>query len=95
MLFGLFTIVMMVDQLQAIFDNTSYIDSLKSVKGSSRSKMEGLESVFGEPFSYRWFLPVNPTFRLLSEFRKVGDEYLQGVEIEAPIRDGYEFEKDA
>jgi ABC-type microcin C transport system permease subunit YejB len=72
-LFGMFTVIMLVEQIQAIFENVSYIDSLKNVKGNQRTRMEGLEQVFGEPFSYRWFLPVPITVRLLAEFKRFGE----------------------
>jgi hypothetical protein len=33
LIFGLFTAIMMWDQLSAIFENTTYIDSLQGKKG--------------------------------------------------------------
>lgn len=70
-LFGLFTIIMLFDQFQAIFDNTPYIDALKNIRGASRSKMESLVQVFGEPFSFRWFLPFPPTTQMKQEFLRL------------------------
>jgi hypothetical protein len=92
-LFGMFTIIMLVEQIQAIFENTGYIDSLKNIKGVARSKIEGLEQVFGEPLSYRWFLPSEVSYQLINEFKKYGEINLESIE--GPDSNDFRFEKDA
>jgi hypothetical protein len=42
----------------------SFVDrhpGFQGKKGERRSKMESLISLFGERFSYRWFLPLRAT----------------------------------
>jgi len=65
-IFGLFVIIMMFDQFSAIFDNTPGIDALQNRQGIKRGKYESLRDVFGEPFSWRWFFPLDlsPKMRL-------------------------------
>ena len=57
-LFGLFTFIMLFDQLSAIFENTPYIMKLKGRKGAKKTKYECLQLVFGEPLHLRWFFPT-------------------------------------
>lgn len=57
-IFGLFCTIMMWDQLSAIFDNTPGIDALQNKQGKARGKYESLKEVFGEPLSWRWWLPL-------------------------------------
>ncbi|SBT75635.1 palmitoyltransferase DHHC11, putative, partial [Plasmodium ovale] len=59
LMFGMFTFVMLVDQFCAIRTNTTGIEVLKNVKGQTKPLRESLLEVFGHPFSYLWFLPVN------------------------------------
>jgi hypothetical protein len=84
---------MLVEQIQAIFENTGYIDSLKNIKGIARSKVEGLEQVFGEPLSYRWFLPTPITHHLMNDFKKYGEMNLESLP-ETDIHD-FGYQKDA
>lgn len=46
LVFGLFVIVMLFDQFGAIFDC------------EKKTYYECLKGIFGEPLSYRWFLPL-------------------------------------
>lgn len=57
--FGLFVFVMLIDQYWAIKTNTTGVEHFKREKGEVRSFYETLLEVFGEPFSYRWLLPID------------------------------------
>lgn len=60
LVFGLFVIIMLFDQLTAIFENTPGIDALQQKKGIKKgSKYQALKEVFGEAFNWKWFLPLN------------------------------------
>ncbi|SCN43064.1 palmitoyltransferase DHHC11, putative [Plasmodium ovale] len=59
LMFGMFTFVMLVDQFCGIRTNTTGIEVLKNVRGQTKPLRESLAEVFGHPFSYLWFLPVN------------------------------------
>ncbi|SOV20718.1 palmitoyltransferase,putative [Plasmodium sp. DRC-Itaito] len=59
LLFGMFSMIMLVDQYCAIKTNTTGIEVLKNIKGEEKPFQESLIEVFGQPFSYLWFLPVN------------------------------------
>jgi hypothetical protein len=58
--FGLFTAIMMFDQLSALFDGTSTIDQIKGNQKQTIGKLAALEAVFGESFCFNWFLPTEP-----------------------------------
>mmetsp|Transcript_5443 Transcript_5443/g.8042 ORF Transcript_5443/g.8042 Transcript_5443/m.8042 type:complete len:312 (+) Transcript_5443:1-936(+) len=60
-LFVLFTGCMGTDQYEAISKNTPYIDRLQGKRGKIRPIMENLIDVFGEPLSFRWLLPLQPS----------------------------------
>jgi len=60
MVFALFTIIMLVDQLSGLVADTTGIESLKNYTGKRRGLRESLVETFGGPFSWRWFLPLNP-----------------------------------
>eukprot|EP00462_Mataza_sp_D1_P022674 CAMPEP_0175131226 /NCGR_PEP_ID=MMETSP0087-20121206/6427_1 /TAXON_ID=136419 /ORGANISM="Unknown Unknown, Strain D1" /LENGTH=310 /DNA_ID=CAMNT_0016413497 /DNA_START=16 /DNA_END=948 /DNA_ORIENTATION=- len=69
LVFGLFVIIMMFDQFSAIFDSGDPNSHYTHIKGTKkRSKYDSMKAVFGEPFSYRWFLPLNPTPKLQADF---------------------------
>ncbi|EWC89687.1 hypothetical protein PFNF54_01488 [Plasmodium falciparum NF54] len=59
LLFGMFSMIMLVDQYCAIKTNTTGIELLKNIKGEVKPFQESLNEVFGQPFSYLWFLPVD------------------------------------
>lgn len=64
-IFGLFVCIMLFDQLSAIFEPET------SKKGEEpRSNYEGLCEVFGESFSWRWFLPLAMPARVYQDFEK-------------------------
>jgi len=67
-IFGLFVIIMMFDQFSAIFDNTPGIDALQNRHGIKRGKYESLRDVFGEPFGWRWFFPLELTPKMRLDF---------------------------
>jgi hypothetical protein len=67
-IFGLFCAIMLFDQLSAIFENTPGIDALQNKKGVARGKYESLKEVFGEPFNYKWWLPLNLPSRMYQDF---------------------------
>jgi len=67
-LFGLFTFIMLYDQLSAIFSNTPYIDKIKGRKGAQKKRYECLKDVFGEPFNIRWFFPTPLTHKIQKDF---------------------------
>lgn len=91
-MFGIFTIIMLFDQLSAIFDNTPYIDAIQNRRGIRKPKMECLEQVFGEPFSWRWFLPFRLPEKVFKEFKRIREDYL---EMELSNNDSYLSQKDA
>lgn len=57
-LFGLFVLVILCDQLGAIFDNTPGIDALQGKVGKKQSKMVNLRGVMGSSLGLHWFLPT-------------------------------------
>lgn len=68
-IFGIFVLIMLFDQLSAIFDNLPGIDSLQNkIVINKKSKYHSLCDVFGESINYRWFLPVSPTTQLIQLF---------------------------
>lgn len=69
-IFGLFTIIMLYDQLSAIFENTPGIDQLQNRVGVKRGKYESLLDVFGEPFSWRWWLPLDLPRKIRDDFAR-------------------------
>jgi hypothetical protein len=73
-IFGLFCLIMLWDQLSAIFDNTPGIDALQQKKGESRGKYESLQEVFGERLNWRWWLPLDLPTRVEQEFELECDE---------------------
>ncbi|VWU50425.1 palmitoyltransferase, putative [Hepatocystis sp. ex Piliocolobus tephrosceles] len=58
-IFGMFNFVMLVDQYYAIKTNTTGIEILKKIKRPSKPFKESLIEVFGHPFSYLWFFPID------------------------------------
>ena len=58
LVFGLFCVIMMADQLTAILDNTPGIDALQHRPGQRKGRYDALQAVFGEPLSLRWLLPL-------------------------------------
>ncbi|ANQ06549.1 Palmitoyltransferase [Plasmodium coatneyi] len=61
LLFGVFTLVMLVDQYVAIRTNTTGIEYLKNQRREMRPFRESLVDVFGQPFCCLWFLPIDGT----------------------------------
>jgi len=61
--FGLFTIVMLFDQISAISENTPYIDKLKGHLGTRQTIYASFRDVFGEELRYTWLIPLGPTKR--------------------------------
>jgi hypothetical protein len=77
LVFGLFVVIMFVDQIAAIWDtnhNLDYgdVDLLKPRKPIG--KYTALKHVFGEPLSWRWFFPLPQTDQVLKEFAQEIDE---------------------
>uniref|UniRef100_A0A6U3ANU8 Palmitoyltransferase n=2 Tax=Lotharella globosa TaxID=91324 RepID=A0A6U3ANU8_9EUKA len=70
-LFVLFTGCMGADQFEAISKNTPYIDRLQGKRGKARPLLENLRDVFGEPFSWKWFLPLPPPQQQRQQFNKM------------------------
>jgi palmitoyltransferase len=68
LVFGLFVIIMFFDQMSAIFDTVAPPYLTPAPK--SRSRYDCLKDVFGEPFSYRWFLPIAMPRRMMEDFKK-------------------------
>jgi len=69
LIFGLFVCIMMFDQFSAIFDNTPGVDALQNKHGPKRSRYQSLKEVFGEPFSWRWFLPLSIPKQIHEDFQ--------------------------
>lgn len=81
LLFGLFVVIMFVDQIQCIWGNTSTIDSLKlknnkanpddDVRGqvaSTRSGWDNVKEVFGgDGIGFDWLLPTDLRRKLVVE----------------------------
>ena len=58
-LFCLFTVIMVGDQLWLMYTNTSTIDKIKRTpKKKRRGFWVKLKAAFGGDFSWRWFLPI-------------------------------------
>jgi len=68
LVFGLFVIIMMCDQVGAILDNTPQIDALQNKHGTKKTKYQSFKDVFGESLSWRWFLPLNLTAKVSQDF---------------------------
>lgn len=77
--FGLFVCIMLFDQLSAIFDEAHN----PGQKGEQRSKYQGLVDVFGEPFCYRWFLPLDMPQKVYQDF----DNYCRVDPVLARLQD--------
>jgi len=76
LVFGLFVIIMFVDQISAIWDsnfNNEYPDD-NSKPRKVIGKYAALKNVFGEGLSWRWFLPINMPEKVLKEFNQELDE---------------------
>jgi len=69
MLFGIFTLIMFVDQLMGILENTPAIDRMQHRRNEKKPKYECLKMVMGEGFSWRWFLPLGRTPKLIADFQ--------------------------
>lgn len=82
LLFGLFTLIMFVDQIQAILSDTSYIESLKGKHGKPKSAMILLEQVFGEPISWRWLFPLDSPKELYQQLLDAKHDYIAGIQVE-------------
>jgi len=70
-LFGLFTFIMLYDQIDAIFKNTPYIDALKGKRGKKKTRYQCLKDVFGEKFNIRWFLPSPLTSKMIENWENM------------------------
>lgn len=80
-LFGIFVVIMFIDQIQCIVANTSTIDdlklkngqasatdvNLKGEKAKARTSWENIKEVFGSDFDLYWFLPTDPPKLLIVE----------------------------
>jgi ribosomal protein L40E len=75
--FGLFTIIMLFDQINAISENTPYIDKLKGHVGVRQSIYASFRDVFGEELRYTWLLPLGPTKRTLRIHKQTVDDLLE------------------
>jgi len=75
-IFGLFTIIMLFDQICAISENTPYIDKLKGKKGIQKGFMQAFTDVFGEDFGPWWLVPYGPTKRILRIHNEMVDSVL-------------------
>lgn len=75
--FGLFCLIMLWDQVSAILENTPGIDAMQNRKGEARAWYVSLQEVFGERLCWRWWLPVDlpPSVRLdfLAELNQLED----------------------
>lgn len=69
LVFGLFVIIMFFDQMSGIFETPAppYQDTEKA---KARGKYECLKDVFGEPFSWRWLLPIAMPRRIREDFHQ-------------------------
>lgn len=80
LVFGLFVIIMLVDQLSAIMD-TLPIDGKATI-------YDNLKEVFGEPLSFRWLLPLALPQKLHILFREqCGNLQLSPAKREAKVFD--------
>ena len=67
-LFGLFVLVMICDQVSCIINKTSTIDKLKHERArDTRTGWENFKFVFGGDFSIRWFIPLDIKAKLSIE----------------------------
>jgi len=75
LVFGLFVIIMLCDQIAAIWDtNHGDYDGDDDKPRKRISKYMALKHVFGEPFSWRWFVPMALPDAVLKEFAHECDE---------------------
>ena len=70
-IFGLFVCIMMWDQLTAIIANTPGIDARQNKKGAEQAWYVSLCDVFGEPFGWRWFFPLQLPKKIRSDFNEL------------------------
>lgn len=56
--FAIFTSAMAFDQWEGLVTNTTGIESMKGWSEEDRSVCAGMRDACGEPFSYRWLLPL-------------------------------------
>ena len=68
LIFAIFTACMLWDQFRALYDNTPYIDRLQGRRGRKQPIRTTLRLVFGETFTWRWFVPLAPTLELRRHF---------------------------
>merc|ERR1712150_54043 len=57
-IFGLFTSIMMCDQLSNVISNQTGIESLQNYTAKARPWRESLQEVMGRGPSWRWFVPL-------------------------------------
>lgn len=74
-LFGLFTFIMLFDQITAILANTPYIDQIKGKRGAKKNRYQCLMDVFGEPFSVSWFFPTPLTQQMYENWEAMSNHY--------------------
>lgn len=67
-IFGLFCLIMLWDQLTAIFENTPGIDALQNRHGVRRGWYASLVEVFGERVCWRWWLPLDMPPQIAADF---------------------------
>ena len=79
LIFGTFVCIMIYDQFDALLHDLPYIDKLQGKKGSKRTYLQCAVELFGEPFSYRWFVPVNLPDKVYEEFETLCLESSRGV----------------
>jgi hypothetical protein len=58
--FAIFVVAMMCDQWEGLTTDTTGIEALKNWLEVDRSAYEGLQEVFGGPFSWQWLLTKTP-----------------------------------
>jgi len=78
LVFGLFVVIMMFDQFSAIFEGVTAIDQLQNRQSTKvLSKYDSLVEVFGEKFSWRWFMPFDLTPQIHQGFQAEIDEAIE------------------
>ncbi|CRG98692.1 palmitoyltransferase, putative [Plasmodium relictum] len=70
LIFGMLAFVMLVDQYCAIKTNTTGVEFLKKERGEIKSFSKLIIEVFGHPFSYIWFLPIDKKKEKKKNFNK-------------------------
>ncbi|MES1913330.1 MAG: hypothetical protein MHM6MM_005521 [Cercozoa sp. M6MM] len=86
-IFGLFVLIMLWDQAQAIVENTPGIDRLKGERGAQQSLLQTLQDTVFGPLTlgtlHHWLLPTRPCPQLRRKWQQTCETWLRSVQSSA------------